>query len=151
MQNPVAYGVDFAGFLLGLTTSLVALGGSSVLDFHHWWYSPIMHLPPLVAFYDMQENTAVQFYHPEAAGKPTLSAICDMQENTAALFFLQPEYSRERWQVSICTKWDSEVTKLRKVAKRILHRAYGKGGRRHCRAMTSEHMYEKRFESYQTE
>ena len=49
-----------------------------------------MHLPPLVAFYDMQEDTAVQFCHSETAGEPPLSAIYDMQENTAALFFLHP-------------------------------------------------------------
>ena len=50
-----------------------------------------MHLPPLVAFYDMQENTAVQFCHPETAGEPILSVI---YENTAALIILHPEYIR---------------------------------------------------------
>ena len=45
---------DLSWFLLGLATSRAALGGSWVLDFPY--------LPPLVAFYDMQEKTAVQFY-----------------------------------------------------------------------------------------
>ena len=144
MQNPVGYGDDFAGFLLGLTTSLAALGGSSVLDFHHWWYSPIMHLPPWVAFYDMQENTAVQFCHPETAGEPPVSPIYDMQEIQLIFSFYTPSTAGERWQVSVCTKMDSEVTNLRKVAERILDRANGKRCRRHCRAMTSEHIYMKR-------
>ena len=63
---------------------------SSLIVAHH----ASLHLHPLVAFYDMQENTAVQFCHPEIAGEPPLSAIYDMQENTAALFFVHPEYSR---------------------------------------------------------
>ena len=43
-----------------------------------------MHLPSLVAFYDMQENTTVQFCHPETAGEPPLSPI----------YILHTEYSR---------------------------------------------------------
>ena len=58
--------VDHSGFLLSLTTSRATLGDSWVL------LSPLMvqsqqaisYLPPLVAFYDMHENTAVQFYSP---------------------------------------------------------------------------------------
>ena len=30
---------DLSRFLLGLATSHATLGGSWVLDFHHWWYS----------------------------------------------------------------------------------------------------------------
>ena len=30
-----------------------------------WAWQVIPFLPPLVAFYDMQENTAVQFYSPQ--------------------------------------------------------------------------------------
>ena len=45
------------------------------------------HFPPLVAFSDMQENTAVQFRHHETAGEPPLVAIHDMQENTQAIVY----------------------------------------------------------------
>ena len=31
---------DISGFLLGLAISRAILGGSWVLDFHHWWYIP---------------------------------------------------------------------------------------------------------------
>ena len=51
-------------------------------------------LPPLIAFSDMQENTAVQFRHHETAGEPPLVAIHDMQENTQAIFLIHPEYRR---------------------------------------------------------
>ena len=30
---------DLSEFLLGLATLSATLGGSWVLDFHHWWYS----------------------------------------------------------------------------------------------------------------
>ena len=58
---------DLSGFLLGMATSRAALGGSWVLDFYHWWYSPSRESPTclhLVTFYDMQEKTTVQFYSP---------------------------------------------------------------------------------------
>ena len=31
---------DLSGFLLSLAISCSTLGGSWVLDFHHWWYYP---------------------------------------------------------------------------------------------------------------
>ena len=52
------------------------------------------HLPPLVAFSDMQENTAVQFRHHETAGEPPLVAIHDLQENTQAIFVIHHEYRK---------------------------------------------------------
>ena len=53
------------------------------------------HFPPLVAFNDMHENTAVEFRHHETAGEPPLVAIHDMQENTQAILLIHPEYRRE--------------------------------------------------------
>ena len=84
----------------------------------------------------MQENTEVQFCHPETAGEPPLSAIYDMQENTAALFFLHLQYSR---RATTSTKRDSEITKLPKVAERIPYRAEGIHCQKQCRAMASAH------------
>ena len=55
---------DLSGFLLGLATSHTALGGSWVLVFHTYieHQQAIPYLPTLVAFYDMLEKTAIQFY-----------------------------------------------------------------------------------------
>ena len=36
---------DLSGFLLGLAISRATLGGSWVLNFHHWWYSPSRQFP----------------------------------------------------------------------------------------------------------
>ena len=47
----------------------------------------IPYLPSLVAFYGMQENTALQFCHFETSEEPPLAAFYDMQENTAAQFY----------------------------------------------------------------
>ena len=73
MQNIVDDGGDdddndLSVFLLSLATSRTTLGGS--WDFHHRRYSPTCnpYLPPLVAFYDMQKNTVIQFYLLEIAG-----------------------------------------------------------------------------------
>ena len=77
------------------------------------------HLPPLVAFNDMQENTAVQFRHHITAGEPPLLAIHDLQENTVAIFLLQPEHRRGALTSELRYEKDSEVTKLTKVGERI--------------------------------
>ena len=52
----------------------------------------------------------------------------------------QSETVSVRLQDSICMKADSEVTKLNKVAERILDPANGKPRQRQCRAMASEYM-----------
>ena len=58
------------GFLLNLTTSRAALGGSLVLDFHHWSHSPRgnPYLPSLFAFTTCKRTLRFNSTHAKITG-----------------------------------------------------------------------------------
>ena len=85
IQNTVEDGDDddndLSGFLLRLATSCAALGGSCIIDFHHWWYSPrrysptCLHYSPFTTCRRTQRNYSA---HPETA-----RGLCVMNECVA--------------------------------------------------------------------
>ena len=130
------------GSCMGLATFGVVQGGSWVLEFTTDGMSPTCncHLPPLVAFNDMQENKAAQIRHHITAGSLHYSPFTRCRRIQRRYSFYNQSTVGERWQVSICMKRDSEVTKLTKVAERIPDLVNGKPCHRQCLVMAGEYI-----------